>query len=64
MELLREIKLNRIVFAVIATVLVADTIPHPNLQPGLLASSWSYLQAEIASLKAEPMMLADTQSSP
>jgi hypothetical protein len=44
MPLLREIKWTRLGLAIFATVLVADTIPHPNLSPGLLKSSLAWMQ--------------------
>jgi hypothetical protein len=44
MQVLQEIKWSRLVFIVVATVLIADTMPHPNLSPGLLESSLTWMQ--------------------
>ncbi|WP_017299719.1 hypothetical protein [Nodosilinea nodulosa] len=43
-QLLRSVRINRLVIAVIFTVLVADTAPHPSLGPGLIQTEISQLQ--------------------
>jgi hypothetical protein len=37
-QTLTEIRIDRLVLALIITFLVVDTYPHPNLGPGLLES--------------------------
>jgi hypothetical protein len=44
MQVIKEIKLGRLAFAVLITVLIADTAPHPSLSAGLLESSWQRLE--------------------
>ncbi len=39
MQFLREVKLERLGLAIASVVLVADTLPHPCLAPGLVATS-------------------------
>ncbi|MEM1310928.1 MAG: hypothetical protein AAGF98_15795 [Cyanobacteria bacterium P01_H01_bin.153] len=36
MKILQDIKIGRLVIAIVITVLIADTVPHPNLSAGLL----------------------------
>jgi hypothetical protein len=36
MQIVREIKLNRLLWAIGLTILIADTVPHPGLAPGVL----------------------------
>lgn len=43
MPILKEIKISRLMFAVVVTMLIADTAPHPNLSAGLLESSWHHM---------------------
>jgi hypothetical protein len=43
-KLLRSIHVNRLIIAVAFTVLVADTVPHPSLGPGLIESEIGQLQ--------------------
>jgi hypothetical protein len=38
MNIAREIKINRLLLAILFILLLADTVPHPNLAPGLLQS--------------------------
>jgi len=38
MQIAREIKLNRLLWAVGLTILMADTVPHPSLSPGVVES--------------------------
>ncbi len=38
MKIADEIKWNRLLLALVVTVLIADTVPHPGLAPGLLQS--------------------------
>jgi len=44
MQVIQDIKLGRLAFAVLITVLIADTAPHPSLSAGLLESSWNRLE--------------------
>lgn len=39
-----SIHLNRIILALLLTFLVADTYPHPELGPGLVASTLHQVQ--------------------
>ncbi|NEQ47189.1 MAG: hypothetical protein F6K00_28065 [Leptolyngbya sp. SIOISBB] len=48
MQILKEIKLSRLVLAIAITLFMADTVPHPNLSDGLLKNSWSLIQGEPA----------------
>jgi hypothetical protein len=43
-QILRSIQFNRLAIAVAFTLLVADTVPHPSLGPGLIASELQQLQ--------------------
>lgn len=36
MQINPEIKWSRLVMALLVTVVIADTVPHPNLSPGFL----------------------------
>lgn len=47
MQVLKEIKLGRLAFAVLITMLIADTAPHPNLSAGFLENSWNRLEASL-----------------
>lgn len=42
-----DLKWNRLVFALLATLIMADTAPHPQLSPGLLQSLATRIQAQI-----------------
>ena len=57
---LRAIKVGRLLLAVVVTMIVADTVPHPNLSPGLLESSVTQLRLRLAET-SEP--LDDFQSA-
>ncbi|MGF1567437.1 MAG: hypothetical protein ACFCVD_05110 [Nodosilinea sp.] len=39
------IKWSRLLLAILATVVIADTVPHPQLAPGVLQSIVTQLQA-------------------
>jgi hypothetical protein len=41
MQIAREIKVNRLLWAIGLTVLMADTVPHPSLSPGVVESAIS-----------------------
>lgn len=41
-----DLKWNRLIFAVLATLIMADTAPHPQLSPGLLQSLAARVQAQ------------------
>jgi hypothetical protein len=41
-----RIKWYRLLFVLAVTVLIADTVPHPNLSPGLLQSLTNRLASE------------------
>ncbi|MEM8809006.1 MAG: hypothetical protein AAGF01_23550 [Cyanobacteria bacterium P01_G01_bin.38] len=43
MQILKEIKLSRLVLAIAITLLIADTVPHPSLSDGLLENSWNLM---------------------
>ena len=47
MQVLKDIKLGRLAFSVLITVLIADTAPHPNLSAGLLESTWHRVEASL-----------------
>ena len=40
-----RIKVERLLLSFIATFVLADIYPHPNLSPGLLQSSFNHVQA-------------------
>ena len=52
MQVIKEIRIGRLLLALGITLLIADTIPHPNLSAGLVESSLNILQSEMA--EAEP----------
>lgn len=49
MQVLKDIKLGRLAFSVLITMLIADTAPHPNLSAGFLENSWNRLEASLMS---------------
>lgn len=59
MQILKEIKLSRLVLAIAITLLMADTVPHPNLSDGLLENSWGLIQGEPATAAASATTIAD-----
>ncbi len=59
MQVLKEIKLGRLVLAIVITVLIADTVPHPNLSAGLLANSLGHLPAEAAAAESSKTAIAE-----
>ena len=59
MQVLKEIKLGRLVLAIVITVLIADTVPHPNLSAGLLANSLGQLPAEAAAAESSKTAIAE-----
>ncbi|MGD1944383.1 MAG: hypothetical protein ACFB0G_24060 [Leptolyngbyaceae cyanobacterium] len=60
MQILKEIKLGRLVLAIAVTVLVSDTVPHPNLSAGLLENSLG--QRSAAAVAAESSKTAIAES--
>ena len=59
MQILKEIKLGRLVLASAVTVLVADTMPLPILSAGLLESSLGLRAAEAAAAESSETAIAD-----
>lgn len=53
MQILKEVRIGRLVFAVFVTLLIADTVPHPGLSAGLVESSLNRMQAEFAPDKGD-----------
>jgi hypothetical protein len=51
MQIVKEIRVGRLLLALGITLLIADTIPHPSLSAGLLESSLYRVQAELAGEK-------------
>ena len=47
MQVWKEIKIGRLLLAMTVTLLIADTIPHPNLSPGLLEGSLQRVQQSL-----------------
>jgi type IV secretory pathway VirB2 component (pilin) len=45
MTFLHEIKLQRVVLAIVLVFIVADTSPHPSLSPGLIEHTLNKLQS-------------------
>jgi len=45
MQIIQEIKIERLVLALGITLLIADTVPHPNLSAGLLEHALHRVQA-------------------
>jgi hypothetical protein len=41
-----DLKWNRLIFALLATLIMADTAPHPQLSPGLLQSLATWVQSQ------------------
>lgn len=50
-DMLQDIKLGRLVMAIAVTVLIADTLPHPNLSTGLLESSVTHIRSLVAEMQ-------------
>ncbi len=50
MQTFREIKWNRLLIAISAIVLMADTVPHPGLAPGVVQRVVSHFSAKPATL--------------
>ena len=46
MQILKEIKLSRLVLAIAITLFIADTMPHPSLSGGFLENSLALIQGE------------------
>jgi hypothetical protein len=63
MPILRDIKVSRLVFAIGAMLLIADTLPHPNLSAGVIAHSVDWLQASRAATE-RPAATAIAESHP
>ncbi|HEY9886942.1 MAG TPA: hypothetical protein V6D02_00975 [Candidatus Obscuribacterales bacterium] len=57
MRIFQEIKVSRLVLAVAVTLLVADTIPHPNLAAGVVESSLS----RVSTVNAGSPPIAESQ---
>lgn len=47
MSIYRDFKWNRLAFALLATLIVADTAPHPQLAPGLLQTLAGRVQTSL-----------------
>ena len=47
MQIIQEIKIERLVWALGITLLIADTVPHPHLSPGLVEHGLRRVQAEL-----------------
>lgn len=62
MQILKEVKIGRLALAIFATVLIADTVPHPNLSAGLLENSWNYMGHSWLSQKAVTATVATPQN--
>jgi hypothetical protein len=45
MQIIQEIKIERLLLALGITLLIADTVPHPNLSAGLVEHSLRQVQA-------------------
>jgi hypothetical protein len=45
MQIIQDIKIERLVLALGVTLLVADTVPHPHLSPGLVEHGLRRVQA-------------------
>ncbi|MGF1516563.1 MAG: hypothetical protein ACFCVB_01990 [Nodosilinea sp.] len=39
-----NLKWRRLIFVLLATLILADTVPHPQLSPGLLRSLTTHVQ--------------------
>ncbi|MEO0491549.1 MAG: hypothetical protein AAF215_22085 [Cyanobacteria bacterium P01_A01_bin.123] len=59
MQILKEIKLSRLVLAVVITLLIADTVPHPSLSDGLLEDSLGLIQGESTTASPSDTTIAD-----
>ena len=44
-----QIKVERCLLAFLITFVLADIYPHPHLSPGLLQSTFNYIQTTIVS---------------
>ncbi|MEM1289850.1 MAG: hypothetical protein AAGH67_00040 [Cyanobacteria bacterium P01_H01_bin.162] len=60
MQLLKEIKLSRLILAMVITLLIADTVPHPSLSDGLLTNSWNLIQGTSATASPSDPTIADS----
>jgi hypothetical protein len=47
MQIIKEIKIERLLLALGTTLLVADTVPHPHLSAGLVEHSLYQVQDEL-----------------
>lgn len=47
MQVFKEIKLGRLAFSILITVLIADTASHSSLSAGWLENSWHRLEASL-----------------
>jgi hypothetical protein len=45
MQIIQEIKIERLLLALGITLLIADTVPHPNLSAGLVEHTLHRVQA-------------------
>lgn len=61
--MLCEIKVGRLVLAIAVTVLVADTVPHPHLSTGFLATSIAQAQKALADMPDLPRVLVAESSA-
>ena len=53
MRILTDIKIGRLVLAITVTLLIADTVPHPNLSAGLVENSFDWVQTSLAEAKEQ-----------
>lgn len=59
MQALKEIKMGRLVLAVVVTLLVADTVPHPRLSAGVIENSLQWMQTRGEVEEATGTAIAD-----
>ncbi|MDB9528882.1 hypothetical protein PN498_23010 [Oscillatoria sp. CS-180] len=60
MQILKEVKIGRLVLALVVTLLLADTMPHPSLSAGLLESSFGWAQSSLSVEKQPETAIADS----
>lgn len=45
----KQIKVERVLLSFVVTFVLADIYPHPHLSPGLMQSTFNYIQPTILS---------------
>jgi len=59
MQIIQDIKIERLVLALGITLLMADTVPHPNLSAGLVEHTLHWVQAGLLQSSSTESEIAD-----